>query len=239
MAIAIDSSTPALVASAASTQTTAAFSPPGGSLLVACSGWEALSTNNATITMSNTGTGLTWTQRVRRDSRESGAVEGIATIYTAVCTAAQTGITVSAVSSKSGDAGGLKVFVVTGADLLTPIGAVGEGSSELVSTSITPTVYTSTSAASRAIGCASDFNATGAGSSSDVGFGWDVATRISGVAVHKAADTPAAGAGVTLNFTFPDLPRINWVAVEVNPGAPFVAGPPIVLDQTVNRSLFY
>lgn len=238
MAIAIDASSPALVSGASSTQTTASFSPPGGTLLVACAAFEALSTANATITLSNTGTALTWTQRARRDGNDSGGNQGIAAIYTAPNFGGQSGITVSAVSSKSGDAGGLKVFVVTGADLASPVGATGEGSDGEAST--TPNAYTSTVAASRAFGVGSDFSVQGSPTSSDTGFGFLVASRIGGVAVYKGADTATAGSVVTLNFNnVGSFALWNWAAIEVLPGAPFVAGRGVMLGQAVNRAAFY
>ncbi len=238
MAIAVDGSSPALVSGTGSTKTTASFSPPAG-LLVACVAYEAVGSANATITLSNTGTGLTWTQRARRDANDSGTTfEGIAAVFTAVNTNAQTGITVSSLSAVGSDAGALKVLVFTGVDMASPVGATGEGSSGDPSGS--PTVYTSTVAGSRAVGMFSDFSIQGTGSSSDTGYGFLVASRLGGVAVHKAADTPTIGTNVTLNFNNgSSFGQWNWAAIEIKPGAPYVAPPPRLLRQAVNRAATY
>ncbi|WP_431903614.1 hypothetical protein [Nonomuraea sp. bgisy101] len=233
MAIAIHNSTPAVVSGASATQTTASFSPPGGSLLVACVGWERLAEPAAATTMSNTGSPLTWTQRVIRNDEDATGFNAYATILTAPNPASQT-ITVTATSARATDTGGMKIFVVTGADLVTPVGAIGEDSS--TTQNLTVTAYTSTRAASRAFGCATDFLARGVPTSSDTGFGWDVATKVSGIAVHKAADTALAGSSVTLNFAAAAAnPSWNWVAVEILPETP-LAPRPYVLGQAVQRA---
>ncbi|WP_157253220.1 hypothetical protein [Nonomuraea typhae] len=238
MAIAIHGSTPAIVAGASSTQTTAAFNPPASSVLVACMAFEASGANGATLTLGNTGTSLTWTLRSRRDGSEGGAEDGIVAIYTAVNVAAQTGIDVSVTSSREDDAGALKVFVVTGADVTGPVGAVGEGSS--TTDNITPNVYTSTAANSRAFGIGQDWNIQGAPTSSDTGFPWDVDERTSGIAVHKAADTATAGSTVTLNFNSAGAaPAWNWVAVEIKPAVEFMPRLPVVIGQAIQRASVY
>ena len=217
MPIAIDASSPALTSGTGSTRTTAAFSPPARSLLVACIAFEAVGMPEATLTVSNTGTSLTWTARVRRDSRESGANSGIAALYTATNANAQSGITVTAVSGRSSDAGGLKVLVVTGADLTSPVGATGEGSTSEVQ--FTDPAYTSTKDGSRCVAMGSDFAANGTPTSTDVGFGFLVASRLDGLALHKASNTVNAGTSVSVNFNNNSGSHglWNWVAAEVLP----------------------
>lgn len=238
MPIAVDATTPALVSGTSSTQTTAAFSPPASTLLVACVAFEAAGNAGATITLSNTGTGLTWTQRARRDGNDSGGNTGIAAIYTAPNNGSQAGITVSAVSSVGSDAGGLKLFVVTGANLGSPVGASGEGSS--TDSDITPNVYVSTVANSRAFGMFSDDSAEGSNTSTDTGFDFMVFGRLGGLAVHKAADTAVAGSTVTLNCNNGEgFSEFNWVAVEIKPFVPTLPQRPLLLGQAVNRAATY
>lgn len=216
MAIAIDASTPAIVQNASTAKTTASFTAPADSVLVACVGVAG----DATVTMSNSGTGLTWTNRKQRKSTDSGAQSGMVAIFTAVTTTA-VARTVTATSSVSSNPGGFKLFVVTGADTSSPFGASGAGSS--TSNPITPTVYTSTVAGSRAFGIANDWLAAGSPASSDTGFPYDVAGDTSGIAVHKAANTASASTNVTLNFNGDGGSDAgwNWVAVEIKPVSSF------------------
>ncbi|MFD1940525.1 hypothetical protein ACFSKW_54630 [Nonomuraea mangrovi] len=236
MPIAVHGSTPATVSAASSTLTTTSFTPPAGSLLVACIGWERSSDAAAATTLSNTGTALTWTERVVRNKDDAGGNFGWAGISTALVGASQS-ITVTALSAKTGDAGGLKVFVVTGIDPVTPTGAVGEGSSTgSADKDLTVTAYTSTQPGSRAFGIAADFLQRGTPTSSDTGFGWDIAGRMSGIAVHKAADSGLAGSSVSLNFNAAAAdPTWNWAALEVLPETP-LAPRPYVLGQAVQRA---
>ena len=69
-ALALDSSTPAGFTSTGLTATSASFTPPGGSLLVV-----AAQTNGnlvVTATVSDTGLGLTWTERVKQNASGNG-----------------------------------------------------------------------------------------------------------------------------------------------------------------------
>lgn len=224
MAIAIDTS-PALVSGATSTQTTATFSPGADRLLVACIAFQNTSSSfgsgtPATITVSNTVSALTWTLRVRRDWQDSSGENGIVAVYTAATTGTGsiTNTTVSAVSGQASDRGALKVYVVSGANTSSPIGAVGEGSS--TSKNITPNAYVSTINNSRGFGIAEDWGADGAPTSSDTGTSFHIASQISGIAVNKTADTATSGSTVTMNFngaTGTSDWQWNWVAVEVKP----------------------
>jgi hypothetical protein len=87
--VAIDGSSPAVVSTtAALTITTASFTPPGGSVLVALVSFNTATSGAYTITVSDSSS-LTWTQRVIGDG-PAGGHEGTAVIFTA--TTAATGV---------------------------------------------------------------------------------------------------------------------------------------------------
>jgi hypothetical protein len=236
MPIAIDASTPAIV-SGTTSATTASFTAPADSLLVALC---AAGGGASTLSMSNSGTALTWTTQVQHIiGEDTGAFSVAAFIATAV-PATSVARTVTFASSTGGATVDMKLLVVTGADVAgTPVGAKGEGHS--TTANLSPTVFTSTLDLSRAMGIAADADASGSPTSSDVGFAFNHIFDQSGIAVYKAADTALAGTGVTLNFNGTGGTRSwNWAAVEVLPAvAPFVAPPPVVVGQAVNRSYTY
>jgi len=213
-AITFDSSTPAVASSNGAAVTTAAFNPPNNSLLVACVMSNSNTGQNITITMSNNGSAVTWTNQVERDLGDGGAVRGHASIWTTPLTTGRTGMTVTATSNTGSGGIGMKVFVITGHDTSSPIGAVGEGSS--TTNNITPNALTTTVNAVRVLGCAGDWNDLGLPTTTDTGYAFN-ASGYDGIAVHKAADTASAGTTVTLNFDAggTGAPEWNWVAVEV------------------------
>lgn len=233
MPIAIDASSPAIV-TGTSPKTTASFTAPADSLLVALC---ASNSGTVTHTVTNSGTALTWTSRAMRDITDSGANTPAVEIFTAPAVPS-VARTVTLTSSNGGDAVELKVLVITGVDLSAPVGATGEGSS--ATSNLTASVYTSTAASSRAVGIAVDQNQSGNPTSSDVGFAWNVSGETSGIAVYKAADTPVVGTGVTLNFNGSGSRAWNWCAIEVLAViVPFVAGRGLMLGQAVNRAANY
>lgn len=210
----IDPASPALVTGTSSTATTASFTAPADSLLVAL-----CSSNSGTVThtVTNSGTALTWTSRVKRGIPETGASSATVEIFTAPA-ASSASRTVTLTSSNGGDFVALKVLVIAGADLSSPVGQTGEASS--TTANITPTVYTSSVAGSRAVGVAADGNQAGNPTTSDVGFAWDQFIQSSGIAVYKAANTASSSSSVTLNFNGTGGSRAwNWAAIEVKPVA--------------------
>lgn len=224
MSITVDASTPAMVNSVSTTQVSPSFSPPAATLLVALVNFQSAGSPATAITMSNTGTALTWTLRARRDRQESGAgiyQSNIVAIYTAPNLAAQTGITVTATSDFVGDVGALKVLVVNAANLSSPVGAVGEGSG--TATTMNPTAYSSTVSGSRCVAVAGDFNGDGTLASTDTGFVFLNSGYTGGVALYKAADTGTPGTSVAVNFSKSGgtTPSWEWVAAEIVPTPPF------------------
>lgn len=118
-----DSSSPAPVWSNAGTSvTTAQFSPPPGSLLVALVSMNTTGSGDDTIAMSNTGTALTWTQM------ETDPALGIAAVFIAqVPTNTSTPVTES-------DAAGANATLALGA--VVPV-ADAAGASDAITTTVT------------------------------------------------------------------------------------------------------
>ncbi|MEU4225797.1 hypothetical protein AB0F17_16005 [Nonomuraea sp. NPDC026600] len=238
MAIAIDATTPAIV-TGTTTCTTASFTAPANSLLVALG---AAADGAATLSMSNSGTGLTWTTQVQHMTGEdSGAFAVAAFIATAVAVPS-VARTVTFTTSSGGSTVDMKLLVVTGADIAgTPVGAKGEGHSSTAN--LSAAVYTSTVAQSRAVGIGTDSTATGGSpTSSDTGFAFDHAFDASGIAVYKSADTGSSGTGVTLNFNGSGTRTWNWAAIEILPAvASFAAPRPLTpgMSAPIFRGAYY
>lgn len=144
MAISLDASTPAAVSTSATTAlSTAAFSPPANSLLVALVG---LGSASGALTPTVTLSGATFTAITENTSSGNGEA-GI--WYSLVGGIAPGSITITAtqVGTATGDIKALAVLVLTGTDLTNPIGAkinarqVGAGSGELALTTTTVGSY--------------------------------------------------------------------------------------------------
>lgn len=238
MAIAIDSSTPAIVSGTGSTKTTTTFSPPAFSLIVALVAFEQLS-GAGTITMSTTGT-LSWTNRVARNISDAGGNGGHVAIFTAPSVGAQSGITVTATSAVGSDAGALKVLVITGADLGS-VGTNGEGSSTTTNLTVN-TAYTSTVNGSRGVAIGNDYQGQGAVTTSgDTGFAYNINTRSSGIAIHKASNTATAGTAVSFNFDGGSNGgrQWNWAALEIKPESQLLVTKPVLIDQVAVQTAAY
>lgn len=229
--IAPHASSPAVATGDSTTAVTATFSPPADTLLVACV--FALEGNAATITVANSGTPRTWTQRARRDESDAGFQNGLAAIFTAPNSTALTNTTVTATTNFAGI--GVKVYVLTGADLASPVGATGEGSS--TTNAITPNAYTSTVAGSHGIACASELSDAGVPTSTDdEAAAYVIATGLAGMGVTKAADTATAGTVVTFNFDASGTGAATWqwCAVEIKPGASDASAPLTTVTATTS-----
>lgn len=197
--------------------TTAAFNPPDNSLLLALVSSDAGSNNDPDVSITNNGTALTWTMIGERSKNDAGANDGEASAFYALLPAGRTGMTVSATVTDQNPSLSLKVYVVTGHNAATPIGATGEGSS--TTNDLTPTIYTSAYPNSLGFGVANDWNATGLPSSTDEEDAFHMGGLISGLSAYKAATTSAAGTPVTMNFDGfgSAATQWNWVGFEVRP----------------------
>ncbi|GGK61122.1 hypothetical protein Sme01_02760 [Sphaerisporangium melleum] len=208
MALAIGTS-PSLVSGSGETQTTASFSPPADSLLVAVAMLYDYEGGGRSPT--NTGTPLTWTLQESDDT--TPATSGVR-IYTAINAAAQSGITVSAQFSNG--RGALKVYVITGHDRVTPVGNTGFGTTSTGNATVTG--YSSTRDGSRGICGAIDFD-LGSLSSSDVAEAFTSGgIAIPGLAISKASNTTGVSTNVTFNMNNGSgSADWAWAAVEIIP----------------------
>ncbi len=200
MAIDIDASSPAIVGSGIiDVVTTATFNPPDSSLMVA----TTLS-NTVPTSITNNGAALTWTLR-------KASADQKVNIYTAPLTTGRTGMTVTATWATTFERA-LKVDVITGADLTTPIGATGTGTSS--TNNVTVTGYSSTAAGSRGLCGANEDNNLGTPTSTD-----SAVTNQHFIRVVKAANTATAATSVTFNLDAAGsgTPAWTWAAVEVLP----------------------
>ena len=151
------------------TVTSASFTAPANSVLLVC--FYGDTNNNGgtpTVTVTNTGTSLTWNLIQIRAIGDSGATEGYAGAHYAVNASSQTitvTTTTTVINQNNQKSLVAKVYVLTGADTTTPLDTSNEGSSttnNLTTTSIT--------AAGNGLFFAvgNDWNARGAPTSADL-----------------------------------------------------------------------
>lgn len=215
MPIAIDPSSPPITAVGDSARTTAAFSPPDETVLVALAATQYSFGSHA---ISNSGAALSWTKVV--DQFANGNPAGSVTIWVAKNATARTNMTVTATSEGGSFGQVLKVFVVTGADMDDWIGNSGSGGATTSNLTVN-SAYTSSAAGSRGFFMGSDCNAAGAPTVGlgDTGFTFHGTDMISGAVVHKAANTAAAGTVVGFSLSASGSREWNWGAVEILPGS--------------------
>lgn len=219
MAIDIDASSPAVVSnggSSVTSVTTASFTPPSGSLLVAV----VMATSGANPTVS--GGSLTWTRR-QQHVRDDFLYAELWTAPVASAAAMTTTLTVTG----SFRVVALKVLVVTGQHATTPIGSGGAGQAD--TNAINPTGYTSTAAGSRGFFAAIQAG-LGAPTTTDVGFAWTASNGLTahgGVAAHKSSDTATSGTSVAFDADAPGSTATEWAwaALEILPPAATSAPP--------------
>lgn len=214
MAIAIDPSSPPITAIGDSARTTAAFSPPDETILVALA---ATQYSFGGYTISNSGSALSWTKVVDRFA--NGNPAGGVTIWVAKNATARTNLTVTTTSEGGSVGQVLKVFVVTGADMDNWIGNTGSGGATTSSLTVN-SAYTSSAAGSRGFFIGNDWNAAGAPTVGlgDTGYTYHSTETLSGAVVHKATNTAAAGTVVGFSLTASGTREWNWGAVEILPG---------------------
>src|SRR2546423_489575 len=131
----IDASSPSRVTGSTSdgtvTVASAAFNPPAA-VLVATAQINTRNPGDATGAITNNGTALTWTLVNERTHQEGGQL-GYAAIFVAVLSSGRTGMTVTFTATPLTttllNSPSIKVYVVTGANTVTPVGGKAEGSS--------------------------------------------------------------------------------------------------------------
>lgn len=219
--ISIDSSSPARVTksrsvgSGSTVVTTGAFTPPDNSVIIVTISSDS-NNNYPTLNMSvsNTGTPLTWTRIVKEEQSDSGK-GGYAGAYYAVVPTAQQNMTVTVTDGSADATLSAKVYVVTGATLGSPIGATQAGGSTV--NNLSTTAFSSVAANSRGFAVGTDWNQVGTPSSTDVADVFDSAGNISGISAYKASNTASAGSSVVLNLDAAGSasPLWNWVSFEI------------------------
>lgn len=218
MALAVDASSPARFTGTPDDNvdiTSASFTPPAGALGVVC-----ISTNSngqATLVSVSDSQGGTWTEQVRRNLTEAG-FEGHASIWTRNSGLPNTSMTVSV--RRTNDSGGTgafdrvsaKAYVVTGQHA-TPVPTTGEGSSS--TNNLTASIFTSAHTNSFAFVAATEWNANGLPTSSDLTIdAFNHAGVLSGLSGFK--DLSTAGAETAnLDAATTAAAEWNWAAIEV------------------------
>lgn len=229
MAIAIDSSTPALAtANTGNVATTASFVPPSGVVLAAFAWHDTAggnTTNSSAVADSQTSA---WTIRATRAKPDSGAQNGHVQVSTAV-PAASTSMTAASTAINNGGslAAGMYCAVLTGCDTTTPIDAIAEGSS--ASAVISQLITTVTDGALIML-INSDWNVAAtptaaAGLTVIVGTGLGTGPDMRIWLVRQTLlQTPAGSA--TIASTAPTSANTNnWIGVAFRPAAAGAANP--------------
>lgn len=236
MATAIDASSPVRVSgnpASGGSITSASFTAPANSLLVACCQMNADAAGTETVTVSDSGA-LTWTKQVERTNLETTA-GGNSAIWTAIQTTSAAR-TVSLTRTGATRRIDLKVYVVTGADVAgTPVDTVGasnEGGSttnNLTTSSLTPGADGHLFASDAEWAALGSFEA-----SSDLT--QDTAHYATEYSVCSGYKTTTSGVGVTanLNAAGSGAPQHKWTQITVRASASGT-GWGALLDRSRNR----
>ncbi len=209
MAIAIDGSSPAVVRVASGTCTTASFTAPANSLLLALV--TIANTGTATDTISDSG-GLTWTSAVHK---VGDGTRLNAKIWWAVTTSS-TSRTVAVAPGTSADNRIMIVKVITGTHLTVPIGATITGNrttSGTVSQSITSTAIGSLAMMVYSDGNGSAFPTEAAGTS---GMDGDFTAETMAI-MWQTALSGSVGETMTIADTAPSTAQSAWAVAEIVP----------------------
>lgn len=174
MATAIDSTSPAKFTGTPNNNvdiTSAAFTPPNTSLLVATVCADTNANENATFSVSDS-LGGTWTLQIEADEgTEAGGAGGHSSIWTRPIV---TGASMTVSARRTAGVGGTKriqckVYVVTGYDSAgTPVDATGVANRGASTTNNLSTDSVTPGAAGHLIACGTDWNQLGAPTSSDL-----------------------------------------------------------------------
>lgn len=226
MALAIDASSPAVVQNTSATTTTASFSPPSASALVAFVMADAgTGATDEACTVSSTG-GLAWTLAKRHNGSPGALVE----VWSAYASSAPGSITVSVTDNKGSVAKRLDVKVFTGADPAV-IGATNSGATSSIA-------YTSTGADSWgwSVWLGSGAPSAGSGQTLDDSTNGTGPDGDSTAVIKQNATTPTIGTTVTNSIT---LSVLHGVAVEILAASAAAGGPvpqPQISRAAVNRA---
>lgn len=217
MVLAIDASTPAKATGTTASITTASFTPPDQSLILVMFGTgDAGTTDQSISSITNTGTAITWTRRVRQNRNAASFAgvgqEGGAEIWSGTGNGGAITVTVNGVGSGAGQEKLVKCVVLTGANL-TPTNVVGtHNTSGLPSGTVT-----GCSAASHVFAVSSDWSAGGLGTADSGQTIVDEFHTAGQTTLHswRTTNTLSAAGSQTMNLTAPAAQDYNLVAIEV------------------------
>jgi hypothetical protein len=244
--ILIDGSSPAIATQATgsvATVVSAAFVPPGGSVLAIRYSANTIDPNDPgtpTITDSLSTHLIYVTQDV--DKRpDSPLAEGQAASWTAVVpdgTPSMT-ITVTNGAASPNRHAALRVLVLTGVDQVTPVGQHGKSSS--LSASSIAASYTATRPGSLGLLATCDWNDVGAQTAGGAGNTLEGSADIAASFVYgflrRTAADGVAGATTTITATIPGTSTsLRWVWLEMLPG-PDGTAPPRPLGLSANMPI--
>jgi hypothetical protein len=159
VALAIDASSPAVASGAGPIVTSAAFTPPANSVLeIGWIGDSSGTTTQPTIT-DTLGTPLTYTLTDWQSNADTPGVGGQAATWRAVVGGSPASMSVKITNNSGATTGAFKVWVLTGADTTTPIGAHGKSGSN--STASVSQSYTAQSTGGQGFIAVCDFAGIG------------------------------------------------------------------------------
>lgn len=236
----LDASTPARVtATSATTVTTASFTPPGGSVLVATYHRDGAAT--IAPAFSNSGTTLTWVLVHSRNGADTGGENGTTAMAYAVVPTGGIGSTTvtGSMSSLAANQMAMRVYVWTGVDTADPLGAILEGSVASAAT-LTTGAFTSEQSNSVGVFCCNATPATtqtGTPTSSNSTFdGFNVSQEMTGGSGYRAT----ASAGEAMSFTVAQAGGVsaawNWVSAEFRSSSPDLPAPAGLTVTAVSES---
>lgn len=215
MAVTVAEATPLVSGTGATSISTAAFTPPADERLVACMSLDSQATTPITSTCSDS-LGGTWALVVEADNASVPGRSGASAVWVRTTLTTATSMTVTA-GGAGGDAIGVQVYRVVGDGALV-IGGTGIGGSTATQTQ-TPTVLTSTGTGGVLLLAATDWNATGTMTSTDLTeVGFNIPTRIAGMAGYETLGGP--GPQTVQISTGGAAPELTWAAVEIIEQAP-------------------
>ena len=231
MAIAIDGSTPARVHATTTSVTSASFTAPANSLIVALCEEAYATTTASDMTASDSGS-LSWT----RGARKTGITNygGTEAWWATPPTAAARTVTASAAATTRI---GLQVVVFTGADASVPIGATGSGN---IASGTLAASITSTSIGSWAWCVAEQNNGTlaFAASAGTTVYSTDNTNEGMGF-LYKTAATTGVGQTLSVGCSTPSDGLIGWTMVEIMPFTSLFTSPRQIVQpysRAVDRS---
>lgn len=210
MPIVVSPTSPVRVKAQGTAITTAAFTPPAGSLLVACVHADPA----RTFTISNNGAALTWNL-----IRQQGSGSGVAYVgaWWAALDASRS-LTVTSTGSVSDDQS-LKVYVLTGAATAVPVVGGTNGGTATTNT-LTTAGFTVAADGSLGFVVADDFVANPGTTSPDTTFdAGDTAGEMVGGSGYKPLGAAGSSATFTVDAGGTSTAAWQWISFEVREAA--------------------